>query len=256
VKAVVFGVLIVVALAIFALTRPETPEDRPALPLTVAPPQPPQSPDSTDPAVLDAQLAYNSLTWIQNDLPSLELSSSQENLFQNTLAEIYTKTCDPGSFAPDLAVRKLDICLKAIGKLSEIPNVRLARLLLLQAAGEKNEVERGMEDPAFTTPGTDNLAYRVSLLCRLHAADKAEDLLDRTLETSSLSARKRSETLIRRADVRVQLGKFAETRTDATEALDATGQDSALRADLQMKLLKLESDYPAYAAYLKANPGK
>jgi hypothetical protein len=56
--------------------------------------------------------------------------------------------------------------------------------------------------------------------------------------------------------VRAQLGKFAKARSDGTEALAATGQDTALKADLQMKLLKLESDYPAYAAYLKANPGQ
>jgi serine/threonine-protein kinase len=268
VMATVFGILIVAALAIFALTRPDKPGDRPASPITVAPPQTStesegaakpqqsQSPDNTDPAVLDAQLAYNSLSVVQNDLPSLELSSSQENLFQNTLAEIYTNTCVPESFAPGLAVRKLEICLNAIRKLSEIPSVRLARLLLQQAAGERDEVAKGLKDPAFTTPGTDNLAYRVTLLCHLNSADKAETLLDRTLAGSSLSARKRSEALIRRADVRAQLGKFAQAHSDATEALAATGQDTALLADLQMKLLKLENDHPAYAAYLKANQGK
>jgi hypothetical protein len=113
-----------------------------------------------------------------------------------------------------------------------------------------------MEDPAFTTPGTDDLAYRVRLLCRLHAANKAETLLDQALKSSSMSARKRSEALLRRAEVRAQLAKFAEAHSDAKEALAATEQDAALKADLQMKLLKLESDYPAYAAYLIAHPGK
>lgn len=266
VKAVVFGILIVTALAIFAFTGSRKPEDRPTPPISVAPPQqprepkvtpePPQQPSSQDQAVTDAQTAYNSLTWVQNDLLSLDLSSSQHNLFQNTLAEIFAHTCVPGSFAPELAVRKLDICLDAVQSLSKIPNVRLARLLLLQAAGQKDEVTKGMEDPAFTTPGTDDLAYRVSLLCRLHAADKAETLLDQALKSSSMSARKRSEALILRAKMRAQLAKFAEAHSDAKEALAATEQDAALKADLQMKLLKLESDYPAYAAYLIAHPGK
>jgi len=266
--ATVSGVLIVATLAVYALTRPDKPADRPVSPITVAPPQPttkpdgvakpqpPQSPDTQAQAVLDAQFAYNSLTEVQNQLASLDLSSSQHNLFQNTLAEIFGHTCVPGSFAPELAVRKLDICLDAIKSLSEIPNVRLARLLLLQTAGESDEVAKGIDDPAFTTPGSDNLAYRVNLLCRLSSADKAETLLDRTLKASSLSARKRSEALLRRADVRAKLGKFAEAHSDATDAVAATGQDAALQADLQMKLLKLESDHPAYAAYLKANPGK
>lgn len=266
VKAVVFGILIVAALALFAFTGSRKPEDRPTPPISVAPPQPatvpklttepPQQTSSQDQSVIDAQTAYNSLTWVQNDLLSLDLSSSQHNLFQNTLAEIFGHTCVPGSFAPQLAVRKLDICLDAIKSLSEIPNVRLARLLLLQAAGESDEVTKGIDEPAFTTPGSDNLAYRVNLLCRLSSADKAETLLDRTLKTSSLSARKRSEALLRRADVRAKLGKFAEAHSDATDAVAATGQDAALQADLQMKLLKLESDHPGYSDYLKTNPGK
>jgi serine/threonine protein kinase len=267
--AAVFGILIVAAFAIFASTRPGKVEDSPEPPAAGVPSRPstepkvpagpvktPSQPDARDAADIDAQTAYNSLTWIQNDLPSLNLTSTQSNLFQDTLSAIYSHTCEPGSFDPQLAVRKLDICLNAIKSLSEIPNVRLARLLLLQAAGEPDEVAKGMGDPTFTTPGTDNLAYRVSLLCRLSATDKAELLLDRVLNEPSMTGRKRSEALVRRAEVRAQIEKFTEARADAVEALAVAGSDAALKAGMEMKLLKLESDHPAYAAYLKANPEK
>jgi serine/threonine protein kinase len=180
--AAAFGILIVAALAalaIFESSRPGRGNDsrepqtadvpsQPSQPSTEpkVPAEPLQQPDAPNASFEDALLAYNSLTWIQNYLPSLDLTSTQHNLFQDTLSAIYSHT-EPASFAPQLAVRKLDICLDAIKSLSEIPNVRLARLLLLQAAGEQTEVARGINDPAFITPGTDKLAYRVSLLCRL-----------------------------------------------------------------------------------------
>jgi len=263
---IVFGILIVAALAIFAFTRPEK-LDRPPLPSSSATPQLPPEPKvpveqpqplvARDSATLDAQTAYNSLAWSQQDLVgSLDPFSSQYKLFQRTLGEIFNHTCVSGAFAPDLAVRKLDICLDQIEPLAKIPNAQLARLLLLQAAGDRAEVAKGIDDPAFITPGTDNLAYRVSLLTRLNAADKAEALLERILEESSMSGRKKSDTLILRTEVRVQLGKYAEAHSDAIQAIAANGKDAAMKADVEMKLLNLESTYPAYAAYLKSQPKK
>jgi hypothetical protein len=140
--------------------------------------------------------------------------------------------------------------------MTKMPLVQLARLLLLQAAGDQAEVARGIDNPAFITPGTDNLGYRVLLLSRLNAADKAEVLLDRILKDSSMSDRKKSDTLILRAGVRAQLGKYAEAHSDATQAIAATGKDAAMKADVEMQLLNLESTYPAYAAYLKSRPQK
>lgn len=267
VMAIVFGILIVAGLAIFALTRSDKLDRQSAPPSSSLPLQPPTEPKAPvehpqplvaqDSATLDAQTAYNSLAWSQQELVGpLDPSSSQYKLFQNTLAEIFNHTCVSGSFAPDLAVRKLDICLGQVEPLSKIPNARLARLLLLQAAGDRTEVAKGIEDPAFITPGTDNLAYRVTLLNRLNAADKAETLLDRILKESSMSDRKKSDTLILRAEARARLGKYAEAHSDATQAIAATGKDAAMKADVEMKLVNLESTYPAYAAYLKSRPQK
>ena len=264
--AVALGLLIVAAVAIFASTRPGK---------LAAPPEPPTSaagsqlsqepagsvktpspPDAREVAALDAQMAYNSLTWVRNELPSLNVTSVQDSLFQKTLSAIYSDTCEPQSFAPQLAVRKLDICLDAIKILSTIPNVRLARLLLLQAAGESEEVAKGMVDPAFTAPGTDNQIWRVGLLCRLNATDKAEALLDRVLKEPSMTGAKRSDTLIQRAEVRAILRKFAAARSDASEALAVAGNDAAIRAGLEMKRLRLESQYPEYGDYVKTHPEK
>jgi hypothetical protein len=259
--------VLVAALAIFAFTRPEKLDLRPAPPSTSATPQPspdpkvpaeqPQPLVARDSATLDAQTAYNSLAWSQQDLVgSLDPFSSQYKLFQRTLGEIFNHTCVSGAFAPDLAVRKLDICLGEVEALAKMPNAQLARLLLLQAAGDRSEVARGIDNPAFITPGTDNLGYRVLLLSRLNAADKAEVLLDRILKEASMNDRKKSDTLILRAGVRAQLGKYAEAHSDATQAIAATGKDAAMKADVEMKLLNLESTYPAYAAYLKSQPPK
>ena len=266
VMAIVFGILIVAALAIFFFTSSEK-LDRPPLPSSSATPQLPPEPKvpveqpqplvARDSATMDAQTAYNSLAWSQQDLVgSLDPFSSQYELFQSTLGEIFNHTCVSGAFAPDLAVRKLDICLDQVESLAKMPNAQLARLLLLQAAGDRSEVAKGIEDPVFITPGTDDLAYRVILLTRLNAADKAEVLLDRILKEASMSDRKKSDTLILRAGVRAQLGKYAEAHSDATQAIAATGKDAAMKADVEMKLLNLESTHPAYAAYLKSQPKK
>lgn len=213
---------------------------------------------SDTPAVAyeDAQLAYNSLTWIQNDLPRLNLSSEQHNLFQDTLAAIQSHTSGQETFEPELAARKLDLCLDAIPSLREIPNVALARLLLMQAAGDTGAAAKDIGNPVFSSPGTDNLSYRVQLLCRLNAADKAETLIGRVLEDPSLSTRKRYEALVKRAEVRAQQGRHTEAHDDANQALEVTGQDVALKTAVEMKLLRLESDYPGYAAYLKTRPEK
>jgi len=263
--AVAFGILIVAAFAIYAVTRPGKPENRsipPAAgpqspPTAAAPSQTPASqPETSNTAYEDAQLAYNSLTWIQNDLPRLGLSSEQHNLFQDTLAAIQAHTSNRETLEPELAARKLDLCLNAVPSLGEIPNVVLGRFLLMQAAGDPGAAKKGIGNPVFTTPGTDNLSYRVQLLCRLNAADKAEVLLDRVLEDASLASTKRSDALVRRAEVRARLGKFAEARADAMEAIAAAGNDAALKAGVEMKLLKIEEGFPAYAAYLKTRPGK
>jgi hypothetical protein len=80
----------------------------------------------------------------------------------------------------------------------------------------------------------------------------AEILLDRVLANSSLKPSKRSDTLVRRAEVRVRLGKFAEALADAMETLAVTGDDATLKAAVEMKLLEIEEGFPAYAAYLKS----
>jgi hypothetical protein len=162
----------------------------------------------------------------------------------------------PGDFRPELAVDKLDQCLNTIASLREIPNVALARLLLMQAAGDRVAAKNEIDNPIFTTPGSDDLTRRVQLLCRLHAADKAESLLVRVLADPTLKTSKRSDALVRRAEVRVRLGKFAEARADANEAVAAAGDDAALKAGVEMKLLKIEEGFPAYAAYVKSHSEK
>jgi hypothetical protein len=134
--------------------------------------------------------------------------------------------------------------------------VQLARLLLSQATGDPSAAQQAIVNPAFTIPGTDNLSYRVQLLSRLDAAEKAESLLNQVLENPSLTSKKRSDALIQRAEVRAKLGKFPEARGDASLAQEMAGQDSALKAGVKMRILRIESDHPSYAAYLKANPGK
>jgi serine/threonine protein kinase len=245
-----------------------TPANTPDLPPNNSKPSPPIKPPEAPPAATvtaastlsvaydDAQLAYNSLTWIQNDLPWLNVSSEQHNLFQSTLAAIQSHTWSREAFEPALALQKLDLCLDAIPKVREIPNVQLAQLLLLQATGDPSAKQQAIVNPAFTIPGTDNLSYRVQLLSRLDAAEKAESLLDQVLENPSLTSKKRSDALIQRAEVRAKLGKFPEARGDASLAHEIAGQDSALKAGVKMRILRLESDHPSYAAYLKANPGK
>ena len=264
--AVAFGVVvvvivIVVAFAIYAVTRAGKVQDQTILPAAgpqtpppaTAPPQVPSSqPGIGDTAFEDAQLAYYSLTGVQNDLPYLNLTSEQYDLFQDTLEAIQSHTWSRDAFEPELAIRKLDLCLDATDRLAAIPNVRLARLLLIQATGNRSEVSQAVKDSAFTTPGTNDLAYRVQLLCRLNAADKAEILLDRVLADPTLKVSKRSDVLIRRAEVRARLEKFAEARSDAMEALSGAGYDATLKAALEIKLLEIEEGFPAYAAYLKS----
>jgi serine/threonine protein kinase len=259
--AVAFGVVVVAAFAIYAVTRAGKVQDQTILPaagpqtppLATAPPQAPSSqPGIGDTAFEDAQLAYYSLTGVQNDLPYLNLTSEQYNLFQDTLEAIQSHTWSRDAFEPELAIRKLDLCLDATDRLAAIPNVRLARLLLIQATGDPSEASQAVKDSAFTTPGTNDLAYRVQLLCRLNAADKAEILLDRVLADPTLKVSKRSDVLIRRVEVRARLEKFAEARSDAMEALAVAGDDATLKAALEMKLLEIEEAFPAYAAYLKS----
>jgi serine/threonine protein kinase len=259
--AVAFGVVVVAAFAIYAVTRAGKVQDQTILPaagpqtppLATAPPQAPSSqPGIGDTAFEDAQLAYYSLTGVQNDLPYLNLTSEQYNLFQDTLEAIQSHTWSRDAFEPELAIRKLDLCLDATDRLAAIPNVRLARLLLIQATGDPSEASQAVKDSAFTTPGTNDLAYRVQLLCRLNAADKAEILLDRVLADPTLKVSKRSDVLIRRVEVRARLEKFAEARSDAMEALAVAGDDATLKAALEMKLLEIEEAFPAYAANLKS----
>ena len=268
--AVAFGVAVVVAVvtvafAIYAATRPSKVQDQTILPAAgpqtpppaTAPPQVPSSqPGIDDTAFEDAQWAYYSLTGVQNDLPYLDLTSEQYDLFQDTLGAIQSHTWSRDAFEPELAIRKLDLCLDATDRLAALPNIRLARLLLMQATGNRSEVSQAVKDSAFTTPGTNDLAYRVQLLCRLNAADKAEILLDRVLADSSLKTSKRSDILVRRAEVRARLGKFAEARSDAMQALAGAGDDATLKAALEMKLLEIEEGVPAYAAYLKSQRQK
>jgi serine/threonine protein kinase len=227
---------------------------------SATPPPPGSEPDASTVAFEDAQLAYYSLTEAQNLIPFLDLTSSQDDLLQNTVAGIQSDTWNQDDFHPTLAVSKLDMCLDAVPQLREITNVRLARLLLLQASGDPSPAGTELDDPAFTTPRTGDssasLTYRVRLLCRLNAADKAETLLDRVLDDQSLNDRKRSDALLNRARVRAAQGNFAGAKDDADAAMQVAGEDPALKASLEMKLLRLESDYPAYAAYLKAHQGK
>lgn len=201
----------------------------------------------------DAEAATYSL--FNAHLP-YESAQTDHDLFFATVAAIQSLATDREAFEPEMAVRKLDECLDTISELRDIPNVLLARLLLRQAAGAPPLQQSEISDPIFTKPGTDNLSDRVNLLCRLNAIEQAEVFLNRVLEGSSLSTRKRSDALIERAKIRIKLGKVAEAHLDAGSALATASDDPALKVGVEMKLRHLESSHPAYAAYLKTQPEK
>jgi serine/threonine protein kinase len=201
----------------------------------------------------DAGIAYNSLTWLST---YMDLMSPQESsLFQNALPQI--QDCIYYTKPPDYrrAAHHLDQCIAAIPQMETVPNVMLARLLLLRSAGDEAEVRTKLNDPSFLVLGDDEVGYRVELLGRLDI-DKAEEFLKSHLGSPPPTKFATSEALLARTRLRAKSGKFSEARADAEMVLALFEGDPVLRAGTEMKLSGIEDEFPAYAAYLKTLPEK
>ena len=202
--------------------------------------------------LVDAAIAYNSLTSLGASVNSMSFEESK--LFQGALPRlqhsIYRK---PPDFRH--AVSLLDQCIDLIPKLEKMPNLMLARLLLLRSAGEVAEVKSKMDDPSFLVLGDDNLDYRVELLGRLDA-DKAEEFLEAFLESTANGTSAKSAALLARTRLRAKNHKYAEALADTGMALALAKNDPVLKASVTMKISGIEGEFPGYAAYLKTRPEK
>lgn len=201
----------------------------------------------------DGSLASNALAAHVDDPDDPASMSFDENkLYQDTLGKIQNCIWDENELDFETAIRFLDECVKSIPRLEKRPNIRLARLLLQRCADGLPPSLAAIEDPSLLVLGNDELWYRVALLCHLGAAEKAEEFLVNYITSESRNSREKSKALIERARVRAELGKFADARTDAEQAITQTAGNSALKAQRQTDLIRLESDVPAYAKYLKS----
>jgi serine/threonine protein kinase len=214
----------------------------------------------------DGILAYKALTTMQgnfyradnpDDIDDSDYMSFDENsLHQDVLRKIYD--CLESSNEPDfpMALQLVDDLFQAVPRIAETPTFQLSRLLLQRAVDGRAINPAVLNRPAFLVLGNDDLAVRVALLCHLGAEQKADEFLVNYITRESRSNREKSKALAERARVRVILGRFADARADAEQALVLTEGNSALKSQRLLSIAQLQKDFPAYAAYLKSLPEK
>lgn len=184
------------------------------------------------------------------------MTTDENNLYQDTLVKVWNCIEDANHLDFPTAIQVLDQCTETLPGVRSRPNVRLARLLLQQSADGRATNPVAVEDPSYLVLGNDDLGYRVALLCRLGAEEKAEEFLGNFVAKESRSARQKSEALVERARVSAMLGRHADARTDAEESVALAGNNLALKTQRQNDIARLIKDIPAYAAYLKSSPEK
>jgi len=213
----------------------------------------------------DGNLAYGALTATQgqlyhtNKLQNVDeeefMSGDDNNLFQDTLVNVFNCVWSENELDFPAAIRFLDLCMNSIPRVRTRPNVRLARLLLQQCADGRPVSRAELDDPSFLVLGNDKLDYRVALLSHLNT-DKAEEFLGNFITKESRTPREKSEAFVERARLRAKLGSFAKARTDADQSMTLIAGNSALKTQREIDILKIENEIPAYAEYVKSLPGK
>jgi serine/threonine protein kinase len=233
---------------------------------TAKPPTTSPSPGANEPisptglsatALEDAEVAHNALAALD---PFGEFFSYKENeIYQKAMTRISIAVVNETNPNIPLVISYLDHLLNAVPKLQKVPNVGLARLLLRQSAGETTEVSRRVRDPLFVeaiqADHDYGLPYRVALLCRLHAADRAEEFL-RNVISAGASPRDQCAAFVARAKLKVARGEFAGAKADSDTATRMAKGMSPPEESAFMDLMALEANYPAYASYLKSLPEK
>jgi len=205
----------------------------------------------------DARMADGSLvSSIQRYFGTTPLEMEEYRVLLEARNHISNCVVSPSSLDCALAVRYLDNALAACPNLTKRPNVMLARLLLLQCAGENDQVRTGIDNPDFLELGKDDLGFRVTLLNRLHAGGKAEQILTGLIDAKTSPGDTKMKALRERVKLRVKLGMFAEANVDYAQAETLAENNPTIISNLQADRLALEKEVPGYAAYLKTRTVK
>jgi hypothetical protein len=199
-------------------------------------------------------LALNSLAWIAGQGGAM--SPQDAKILGQALVDIKSSILENTNPGFESAARLLDECLEAVPELKAKQNPRLARLLLLQCAGDQARVDADINDPSHLILGSDNLSYRVELLTRLGNPAAARQLLDNYVLSGAATPLEKSQGLIERARLRTGFGNYDEARADVERALLLAGDSPAERTHCQLELAEIERDYPGFAAYLKTKQGE
>jgi serine/threonine protein kinase len=214
----------------------------------------PRDPNKASDGLADAMLALNSLAWIADEGGAM--SQQEAKILGQALVGIKSSILENTNPGFETAARLLDECLEAVPALKKKRNSRLARLLLLQCAGDQARVDAAINDPSHLILGSDNLSYRVELLTRLGNPAAARQLLDNYVLSGAATPLEKSQGLIERARLRTGFGNYDEARADVERALLLAGDSPAERTHCQMELAEIERAYPGFAAYLKTQQGK
>jgi serine/threonine protein kinase len=226
----------------------------------------PLSAPATTKRLDDAYLAHSALSAAQDGFynpdrhgdpeDDASMTNDENELYQNMLVQIHNSVW--GGSEPDFtaAVQFLNACLNTVPRVKKRPNVQLAHLLLHQCADDRATNLAVLDDPSFLTLGNDDLGYRVALLSRLGAESKADEFLGNFITQESRTPGEKSEALVRRARVRATLGRFGEAQADADQSLALVGDNPALKARRESDIMRMGSDIPAFADYLKSHTEK
>ena len=193
---------------------------------------------------------------------------------RKTMAEMSLEGFKTGDYAKPLGL--LEETFYSVPALANAPVLSLFRAVLLKRLGRTREAENELVKLIHRDSGPLHLDARICLLSALDRKREAEALLTRMIAaippSDHLSGTQAIPLLQLRARIRAVLGDFAGARADHLEALalvpaegpsDKTTQQAVPgdpivcnRQSIQAAWVGLQSQYPGYAAYLKALPEK